>query len=168
MKNLRHLLNFFLPLLVLASYSSLASAVKTGGVEYRKRRSKSATGKIDVASSIADHKNPRQLITANKNKNGLPKKMIRRNSGARGSNTKQSRRELGKSSGKSSSGKSSSGKSGSGGSGSSSHSGPGWNTDDGSYCGCLCMSTYSTSETNNHGLSCDFTVDQNSYGYGKR
>jgi len=94
--------------------------------------------------------------------------MIRRNIGARGSYSKQSRRELGKSSGKSSSGKSSSGKSSSGGSGSSSHSGPGWNTEDGSYCGCLCMSSYSTSEINNHGVSCDFTVDQNSYGYGKR
>ncbi|VEU33322.1 unnamed protein product [Pseudo-nitzschia multistriata] len=179
MKNSRHLLKFVFALIVLASCASPASAVKNRGVEYRRSRSSNLNHKHGEAPWIIDDKNSRK-IAAVATESDKPRKSIRRSRRTRGSNTKhQSRRELGKSnSGKSSSGKSGSGKSnssGSGGSGGSSgssssnrSSGAGWSAVDGSYCGCMCMSNYATFGINTHGLSCDYTVDQNSYGYGLR
>jgi len=43
----------------------------------------------------------------------------------------------------------------------------GWSSYDGSYCGCLCFDDSDMSGVYNHGLSCDFSVFENSYGYGE-
>lgn len=164
MKDLRRYLSC-LALFALASCTLLSpvSAIDKRSVEYRRNRS--ANVNRDPAETT---------VTARTRR--------RRTRGSTGN--KQSRRELGKSGGKSGSsgGSSSGGSSGgggssgsggsssggsSGGSGSSSAS-SGYSAYDGSYCGCLCLNDYDVYAINTHGVSCNYTVDQYSYGYQQR
>ena len=110
----------------------------------------------------------------------------RRTRGSKSNTKRQSRRELSKSSGKSgsksssksgsssssggsSSGGGSSGSGGSSGGGSdSSQKSSGYNSDDGTYCGCLCDNAYSDYGFDTHGISCDYHVEEYSYGEGVR
>lgn len=198
MKTCRLLLNIIFPALVVASCTSFVAAVERGRGEYQSRRIKSTANSENEVVRSADAVNARQRNGRNKGGPQRKLVQSRRARGSKGKQGRRElSKSSGKSgsgksgSGKSGSGKSSSGKSGSSGgsrssggsgvssgsNGSSSSGGSssvstlssaGWSAYDGSYCGCLCMSNYASYGIDTHNESCDFAVDQTSYGYGLR
>ena len=162
----RRLFRNCFPLLVLAASCNilLASGLEKRSVEYRRNRS---------ANAVRHSQIERRVASSNNNNNNNNRKQ--RTRGSRG--RRQSRRQLGKDGGKdggsssgsgggSSSSSSSSGGGGSSETGSNQKSTAGYDSDDGSYCGCLCV--YDNLNFKTHDVTCDYAVDQNSYGIGHR
>lgn len=176
MKYFNHILSYSLTHFVLTITNGImfTSAIDKHHGEGRRRRRNTTVNPSPRSVPNADRKLRRITVKSGKDHS----RQLVRNKRTRGANDnkkfKQSRRELGKSSG---SGKSNGGSSGgsngssgggSGGGGSGGGggggSGSGWSSD-GYYCGCLCLSSSDMNAGSYlDGVSCDFTVHENNYG----
>jgi len=189
MKYSNHILSSSFSLLVLTIINGIMfiSAIDKHHDEGRRGR-RNTTVNPSPRESVPNADKKLRRITVKSSKDHS--RQLVRNKRTRGANDtrklKQNRRELGKSSGKSSGksnegtsggsngsgggssggsgGASSGGGYGGGGSGGGSGSGSGWSSD-GYYCGCLCISSSDMNAGSYvDGVSCDFTVHENSYG----